>query len=97
LTHRERVWSCVHPDTFKYTLHRDEVLGVWRHLAARYGAPAGPSSFGVVEIHTDRFWIRAPRLMNPITLVRRRACTAADIDEFHALVRFEPPAAAHAA
>lgn len=93
---RERVWNCVHPDTFKYYLDRDDVIATWRRLAARYGAPSAPSSFGVVEIHTERLWIRAPRFLNPITVVRRRQSTSADVEELHALLGFVETTQSHA-
>lgn len=88
MTTRERVHACAHPDTFKYYLPKGEVFGVWRALVARYGEVSGPSSFGVVEVRSERLWLRAPRFMNPVTVVRLHGCTDADLKELHEILKF---------
>lgn len=85
---RERVPACVHPETYKYFLDRDEVLATWRRLAARYGPPRHNHSFRTMEIGASRFTLKATALGNPVTVLRRRECTAADIAELHALLGY---------
>lgn len=87
---RERVPSCVHPETYKYFLERDEVVATWQRLAARYGEPRKDPSFRTMEVVAPRFRVRATLLGNPVTVLRRRDCTADDIAELHALLGYEP-------
>ena len=88
--HRERVPACVHPETYKYFLDRDAVLPTWARLAARYGEPRRDPSFRTMEVVAPRFRVRATLLGNPVTVLRQRACTAADIDELHAVLGYTP-------
>ncbi len=85
---RERVPACVHPETYKYFLDRDAVLPTWARLAARYGEPRRDPSFRTMEVVAPRFRVRATFLGNPVTVLRRRACTTADIEELHALLGY---------
>ncbi len=86
--HRERVPTCTRNDTFRYFLDRENVVPVWQALAARYGHPGHNRSFRTMEITAPAFWLRASVLGNPITVVRRRGCTPADVAELHALLGF---------
>ena len=85
---RERVPACVHPETYKYFLEREDVMATWRRLVERYGQPRRPPGFRTLEIGAPRFILRSTLLGNPITVLRRRDCTDADILELHALLRF---------
>ncbi len=85
---RERVPACVHPETYKYFLERDAVMAVWARLAERYGAPRRHAGFRTMEIGAPRFILRSTLLGNPITVLRRRDCTPADIVELHALLGY---------
>jgi hypothetical protein len=86
--HREKVPACVHPETYKYFLDRDAVLATWRRLAARYGEPRHNHAFRTMEIAAPRFIVRATALGNPVTVLRRRGCTAEDIAELHELLGY---------
>ncbi len=92
---RERVHACIHPETYKYFLPREEVLHTWKRLAQAYGEPTVTPGFGVMEIRTPRLLLRSTRMLNPITVIRLRKCTPADVEEFHVILQFE--AAEHAA
>ncbi len=87
---RERVPACVHPETYKYFLERDEVVAVWQRLVARYGELRKDLAFRAMEVVAPRFRVRATLLGNPVTVLRRRDCTADDIAELHALLGYEP-------
>ena len=86
--HRERVPACVHPETYKYFLERDEVVATWERLAARYGPPRRDPGLRPREVVAPRFRVRATQLGNPVTVLRRRDCTPDDIAELHALLGF---------
>lgn len=86
---RERVPACVHPDTYKYFLERDEVLPTWARLAARYGEVRKNPGFRTMEVDAPRFTVRSTLLGNPVTVLRRRGCTPADIAELHAILGYE--------
>jgi hypothetical protein len=85
---REKVPACVHSETYKYFLERDAVLPTWARLAARYGEPRRDPSFRTMEIVTPHFRVRATLLGNPVTVLRQRSCTAADIEELHLLLGY---------
>ena len=87
--HRERVPACVHPETYKYFLDREAVLATWQRLVDRYGEPRRNPGFRTMEIAAPRFMLRSTLLGNPVTVLRRRDCTAADIAELHALLGYE--------
>lgn len=86
--HRERVPACIHPETYKYFLDRDDVVPTWQRLSARYGPIRHNHSFRTMEIDAPQFLLRATALGNPITVVRRRGCTPGDIADLHALLGF---------
>ncbi len=86
--HREKVPACVHPETYKYFLERDEVLATWARLVARYGEARRNPGFRTMEIAAPRFMLRSTLLGNPVTVLRRRDCTPADIAELHALLGY---------
>ncbi|WP_434420354.1 hypothetical protein [Nannocystis pusilla] len=86
--HREKVPACVHPETYKYFLERDAVIPTWQKLAARWGEPRHNPSFRTMEIAAPRFTLRSTVLGNPITVLRRRECTADDVAELHALLGY---------
>jgi hypothetical protein len=85
---RQRSYACIHPRTYKYFFERDEVQTVWQRLADRYGPISRDSSFGVMEIRAERFTLRAVLGGNPITVIRRRDCAAADVVELHELIGY---------
>lgn len=86
---REKVPACVHPETYKYFLEREEVMPTWQRLAARFGEPRRNPGFRTLEIAAPRFMLRSTLLGNPVTVLRRRDCTAADIAELHALLGYD--------
>jgi len=90
MTRRERVRACIHPETYKYFLERDRVLEIWARLDEAYGARVVTPGFGVVEIRTARLLLRATRMLNPVTVIRLRRCTDADIDALHERLDFRP-------
>jgi hypothetical protein len=90
MTRREPVRACIHPETYKYFLARDTVLETWQRLALSYGEPVVTAGFGVVEIRTTPFLIRATRMLNPVTVIRLRRCTDADVQALHVLLAFQP-------
>jgi hypothetical protein len=86
---REKVPACVHPETYKYFLERDEVVATWGRLVERYGEARRNAGFRTMEVAGPRFILRSTLLGNPITVLRRRDCTPADILELHALLGFD--------
>lgn len=88
MIHRERSYSCIHPETYKYFLELREVQRVWRVLEACYGPITTTRGFGVLEIRAKRFLFRAVAGGNPITVIRLRGCTAADVDMLHERIGF---------
>lgn len=93
MIHRERSYACIHPETYKYFLELGEVQRVWRVLEASYGPITTTPGFGVIEIRAQRFLFRAVAGGNPITVIRLRGCTAADVETLHERIGFcEHPA-----
>ena len=86
--YRERLYACMHPETYKYFFPKECVGTVWRMLEERYGAIRHNQPFRVIEIESDRFVIRSTQLLNPITVIRKRGCTAAHVEELHAVMGF---------
>ena len=91
--YRERVHACIHPETYKYFFTRDQVVPLWRALEARYGPIQGRGAFKMMEIDAEHFWLRAVVGGNPITVIRKRACPPAAIDELHAIFGLAEPCA----
>lgn len=83
MVRRERSYACIHPETYKYFLPVDQVRPVWGMLEACYGPLRTTPGFGVIEIQGERFLFRAVGGGNPITVIRRRGCTAADVATLH--------------
>jgi lauroyl/myristoyl acyltransferase len=83
VVHRERSYACIHPETYKYFFEVHEVRRVWAVLEASYGSIIVTPGFGIMEIQAERFLFRATRGGNPITVIRRRRCTEADVLELH--------------
>ena len=86
--YRERLYACMHPETYKYFFHKDTVEGVWRVLEERYGRVRENRPFRVVEIESERFLFRSTVLKNPITVIRKRGCTSEHVAEMHAVIGF---------
>ena len=86
---REKVPACVHPETYKYFLERDEVIATWGRLVERYGEARRNAGFRTMEVAGPRFILRSTLLGNPITVLRRRDGTPADILELHALLGYD--------
>jgi hypothetical protein len=80
---RERSYACIHPETYKYFFPVDEVRRVWGVLEACYGPIETTPGFGVIQIQSARFLFRAVGGGNPITVIRRRGCTEADVAALH--------------
>src|SRR5262249_14761762 len=57
--YRERLYACMHPETYKYFFQRDAVGGVWQRLEQRYGAIRRNDAFRVMEIESERFLFRS--------------------------------------
>lgn len=87
--YRELHRACIHPETYKYFLARDRVSAVWARLVEAYGRPREKTSVHVVEIETARFLLRATTAGNPITVIRKRACTSEDIAGLHVLLEYQ--------
>lgn len=85
---RERDYACIHPDTYKYFLAPEEVAQVWRRLEAAYGESQINHTFRIQEIETPRLFLRSTTRKNPITVIRKRRCTDADIQALHELVGY---------
>ena len=88
LPYRLRVHACIHPETYKYYLDRASVWPTWQALARAFGPIAKNVAFGTQEILTPALIIRSTKLGNPITVIRRRTCTQADVTKFHDVVGF---------
>ncbi len=88
-TWRELVPMCARRGTYKYFLQRDQVRVIWEKLASTYGAIERNEKMMTMEIESRALILRATTLGNPITVFRKRACTDADVEAFHALVGLE--------
>lgn len=86
---RERVHACIHPETYKYFLPKEDVLAAWKRLAQAYGEPVVTPGFGVVEIRTRTLLLRSTRMLNPLTVIRLRTCTSMDVEALHGVLGFE--------
>ena len=88
MVHRERSYACIHPETYKYFFDVGEVRRVWGVLEQHYGPIRTTPGFGVIEIQSERFLFRAVGGGNPITVIRRRTCTHADVETLHQRIGF---------
>jgi len=93
LVHRERSYACIHPETYKYFFAVGEVRRVWGVLERCYGPIEVTPGFGVIQIQAERFLFRSVASGNPITVIRRRGCTEADVATLHERIGYvpEPP------
>jgi hypothetical protein len=89
--YRERLYACIHPETYKYFFHKDSIEGVWIVLEERYGPVLHNRPFRVIEIDSERFLFRSTVLKNPITVIRKRGCTTEHVAEFHTVIGFVEP------
>jgi hypothetical protein len=87
--YRELVHACSRGGTYKYFLSRDEVRTVWERLAAQYGSVRTNDAMKTMEIESERFILRSTLLANPITVIRKRRCTADDVARLHADLGYE--------
>jgi hypothetical protein len=86
--HRERSYACIHPETYKYFFELAEVQRVWRVLETYYGPITTTPGFGVIEIRANCLLFRAVAGGNPITVIRLRGCTTADVETLHERIGF---------
>lgn len=89
MVHRERSYACIHPETYKYFFDVGEVRRIWGILEQHFGAIQTTPGFGVIEIQSERFLFRAIGGGNPITVIRRRGCTASDVAALHELIGYQ--------
>ncbi len=85
---RARHYACIHPETYKYFFAKPEVREIWQRLAAAYGEVRTEGGFGVMEIQSERFIFRATLGGNPVTVIRTRRCTPADVEALHRQIGF---------
>jgi hypothetical protein len=88
LPYRLRVFACIHPDTYKYYFDRGSVWPTWEALEREFGPISRNDAFGTQEILTRALIIRSTKLGNPVTVIRRRTCSPADVAKFHDVVGF---------
>lgn len=86
--YRERVHACARGGTFKYFLARDDVAAAWRRLEDAFGPIVLTPATRTMQIETRALILRSTHLGNPITVFRKRACRAEDIDVFHGAIGF---------
>ncbi len=86
--YRELVLACSRGGTFKYFFPREQALEVWRNLQETYGPLRRNDAMKTMEIESERFIFRSTYLGNPITVFRKRKCTAEDVETFHLLVGY---------
>lgn len=89
MVHRERSYACIHPETYKYFFAVDEVRRVWGLLESHYGPIETTPGFGVIQIQAERFVFRAIASGNPITVIRRRGCSPADVATLHERIGYQ--------
>ncbi|AKV04207.1 hypothetical protein AKJ09_10870 [Labilithrix luteola] len=88
MPYREKVLACARGGTFKYFLPRDEVMPAWRRLEATFGLIVVTAATHTMQIESKALILRATHLGNPITVFRKRACRAEDVDVFHGVIGF---------
>jgi hypothetical protein len=88
LPYREKVIACERGGTFKYFLAADRVQAVWAALSHAYGEVRRDPAMATIEISCAAFIIRSTTLGNPITVMRKRACTDADVAALHLALEF---------
>lgn len=90
MVRRERSYACIHPETYKYFFEVEQVRRIWAVLEQHYGPLHTTPGFGVLEIRAPRFLFRAVAGGNPITVIRRRGCTPADVAALHERIGYAP-------
>ncbi len=86
--YREKVLACSRGGTFKYFFSREDAVDVWRKLQDVYGPLCRNDAMKTMEIECEPLIFRATYLGNPITVFRKRKCTAEDVEKFHVLVGY---------
>jgi hypothetical protein len=87
--YRELVLMCATKETYKYFFAKERVEDTWRLLGERYGLVHRDENLKTMQIDSPRFLFRSTWLANPITVIRKRGCSEADVREFHELVGYE--------
>ncbi len=88
---RERVHACSRGGTYKYFVPTDEVEAVWLKLEAAYGARVRNPAMKTIQVESTCFIFRSTFVSNPLTVIRKRACTDEAVTAMHALVGFDGP------
>ena len=84
---RFKMNTCIHPETYQYFLSADHTEFIWTRLENFYGG-IQRNSFNVMWIESKTLLFKAPLSGSPLTVVRKRRCTASDINFFHQLIEF---------
>lgn len=84
-TRRERVPACIHPETYRYHLDPTRAGAVWDACGTRFGPWRKHSTLPIRELHCDAFVLRAPDRGTPVTVLRKSACSTADLRLLHEL------------
>lgn len=85
--YRERVFSCPRDRTYKYFFGREATEPTWRRLVEAFGPPA-KGACGILVLETTHFLMRAPAWGNPLTVLRKRGWTEADVQRLHGILCF---------
>ena len=88
---RERVHACARGGTYKYFVPADDVEAVWQKLEAAYGVRVRNAAMKTVQVESTCFIFRSTFQPNPLTVIRKRACTDEAVVAMHALVGFAGP------
>ena len=81
----------VHGGTYKYMLPADDVEAVWLKLEAVYGLRKKNTAMKTIEVESTCFIFRSTFHSNPVTVIRKRACTDEAVAAMHVLVGFDGP------
>lgn len=87
---RVKMETCIHPDTYRYFISAPQSSLAWTKIETVYGA-IQRNPFQVMWVETASLMIKAPPAGSPITVLRKRRCTAKDIDQFHQIIGFDEP------
>lgn len=88
LPYRQKVYGCIHPETYKYFFEKSLVQGIWMRLREHYGECVENKQFFSMQIDGKFLIFRSVLGGNPVTVIRKRGCAKKHLDEFHALVEF---------
>jgi hypothetical protein len=86
---RERVHACSRGGTYKYFVPAEDVEGVWLKLEAAYGVRVRNAQMKTIQVESTCFIFRSTFLANPLTVIRKRACTDAAVTAMHVLVGYD--------